>query len=371
LHQIPTIRQLAAKSGFSRTTVSLALRNSPLISAETRGRILRIAGEMGYRPDTVVSNLMGQLRIRRRERGVEKLAYLTSWPTREGWRKHPGNRDYFLGVTERANELGYAIDEVWAREPRLTGKRLSKILDARAIRGIVIAPLLTPIGHLSLDWRHFAGAIISFTAIKPSLHRTSHSHYQGMALALRQLKYRGYRRIGLAMLSDQNKRVNQQWLASYLAHQYSLTGASRIPPFLDAGWEIGRFKAWMERHRPDAVVSNMPEPVYFLRDLGYGVPEEVGYASLDRLEPDDPWAGVDQLPKRVGAAATDLVAAQLRNHAFGIPECAKTVLIDGVWRDGPSLRSRRVLASAEAGSPARDCDGGKLFGEGGNDGGNL
>lgn len=297
-----------------------------------------MAEEYGYKPDTVVSMLMQQLRTRQGARNVEKIAYLTEWDTREGWREHPGNRDYFIGACARAKELGYEIEEIWAREPGLTGKRLSKILYTRAIRGVVIAPLLRAVGHVYLEWKFFSCAVISFTAIKPNLHRTSHSHYQGMSLGLRHLKYLGYKRIGLVALSDQIKRVNQQWLASFMIYQNGISSPNRIPPLLETTWDKAKLHHWLEKYRPDAIVSNMPEPLHYLRELGYAVPEDIAYASIDRMEHTDPWAGVDQLPMQVGAAAVDLVVSQLRNNETGIPECAKTVLIDGLWRDGPTTR---------------------------------
>ena len=341
----PTIRDLAAKCGFSRTTVSLALRNSPLITQETRDKVLLVAEEFGYKPDALVSMLMHQLRTRRGSRHAEKIAYLTEWDTREGWRQHPGHRDYHRGACARARELGYEIEEIWAREPGLTGKRLSNILYTRALRGVIFTPLFRPIGHVYLDWKFFSCAVISFTAIKPNLHRASHSHYQGMTLALRHLKYLGYKRIGLVALTDQIKRVNQQWLASYMIYQNGLSLTNRLPPFLEPTWDKVRFHQWIEKHRPDAIVSNMTEPLKFLRELGYAVPEDIAYASIDRLEAEDPWAGIDQLPLQVGAAAVDLVVSQLRNNESGIPECAKTVLIDGLWRDGPTTRQPVSVSS--------------------------
>jgi hypothetical protein len=35
----------------------------------------------------------------------------------------------------------------------------------------------------------------------------------------------------------------------------------------------------------------------------------------------------------------DLLIEQLNNNEIGIPERTKTVMIDGVWHDGPSLRA--------------------------------
>jgi len=47
----PTIRDLAAASGYSRSTVSAALRNNPQIALKTRNKIQKLAQKMGYRVD--------------------------------------------------------------------------------------------------------------------------------------------------------------------------------------------------------------------------------------------------------------------------------------------------------------------------------
>ncbi|MBX3595022.1 substrate-binding domain-containing protein [Sphingomonas sp.] len=55
----PTSFDVAALAGVSQPTVSLAVRDSPRVSAETRARILRIAREIGYVPDRRAMRLRG------------------------------------------------------------------------------------------------------------------------------------------------------------------------------------------------------------------------------------------------------------------------------------------------------------------------
>jgi DNA-binding LacI/PurR family transcriptional regulator len=51
---------IAHRAGVSQATVSRALRNSPLVNAETRERIKRIAREMNYRVDRSAAGLRSQ-----------------------------------------------------------------------------------------------------------------------------------------------------------------------------------------------------------------------------------------------------------------------------------------------------------------------
>lgn len=335
---LPTIRQLAALAGVSRTTVSLALRNHPSIPASTRDRIQQLAQREGYKIDPVVATLMTQLRTARINRSVEKIAYITTWPKRDEWKTNsPNDLHFYQGACDRANKLGYEMEELWAKEPGMTPQRLSRILYTRAIRGVVLAPLLRPRGHFSLNWQHFAAAAISYTIVKPDLHRTTHYHYNGMIMVLRKLRHHGYRRVGFATMSDQDDRVNNAWLAAYLTYDHGQPRENHIPPLLVEKLGANRFEKWLQKYRPEAVVSNMNEFLQILQKL-YKVPDEIGFASIDLPFSESNCAGIDQLAKRVGAAAVDLVVNQLQNNEFGLPECPKIVQIDGVWRDGATIR---------------------------------
>lgn len=55
-----SIEDIARVAGVSHTTVSRALRNNPVISAEVRQRIQRLADEMGYTPNAIAQSLKGQ-----------------------------------------------------------------------------------------------------------------------------------------------------------------------------------------------------------------------------------------------------------------------------------------------------------------------
>ena len=52
-----TMDDVAARAGVSRAAVSLALRNSPKVSKPRRQQILKVAAELGYRPNSNASRL--------------------------------------------------------------------------------------------------------------------------------------------------------------------------------------------------------------------------------------------------------------------------------------------------------------------------
>lgn len=344
-----TVRQLAALAGCSRTTVSLALRNHPSIPEATRTRIIQLARENGYTPDPLVSRLMTQLRTSRSSRSAERIVYLTWWQTEEGWRQSPNDLAYYQGAKARVESIGYDFEHIWAKAPNLSGARLSKILYTRAIRGVVIAPCIRPLSHVSLDWRYFAVATIGVSIAKPDLHAASHYHYQGMALALRKVRHHGYKRIGFVCLADELVRNNNGWLAAYLVHQTGQPPESCPRPLLsEHTWDPDGFARWLEKEKPDCVVSNRGETLRYLELLGLRVPDDIGFASTDLLTESNPASGIDQRPHMLAAAAVDLVDMQMQRNEYGLPEHPKKVMLEGTWREGNTLLNRSQQPASAA-----------------------
>jgi DNA-binding LacI/PurR family transcriptional regulator len=55
-----SIKDVAEAAGVSYSTVSRALSDSPLVKAETKARVQRLAQEMGYSPDAIARSLVTQ-----------------------------------------------------------------------------------------------------------------------------------------------------------------------------------------------------------------------------------------------------------------------------------------------------------------------
>src|SRR5947209_5307322 len=79
-------------------------------------------------------------------------------------------------------------------------RRATRILLARNVSGLIIAPQPSFGTTLELDWSRFSAVTIGYTLAKPNLHLVGAHQSRSMRWALRQLIDRGYRRIGLAML---------------------------------------------------------------------------------------------------------------------------------------------------------------------------
>ena len=337
----PSIRDLASQLGVSHTTVSLALRRDPRIPAATRRRIESAARACGYRADATVSTLMARLRTLRTKPVQATLGFITAWPTRDGWREASNHRRFFAGACRRAGELGYGVDELWLHEPGMTSGRMTRILRARSIRGLILHSLPAAGGRLDLDWKEFACVTKGLTVSHPPVHRVVSSHYEDMQLVLRELEARRYRRIGLVLGEELSGRVDRAWLAAFLLHQNDTPADQRVPALITRTDQEERgFVQWLHANRPDALLfSDQPIPKW-VEAQKLRVPRDLGLVHLDWSQDVAPLAGLDSDPETVGEAATDLLVGQLQANEYGIPKHEKIVAVRGHWVAGSSVRRK-------------------------------
>lgn len=333
----PTYQTIADEAGVAKSTVSLALRDHPRIPEATRERIRAIAARLGYCPHPHVTTLMTRVRASGGIEYHETLALIDARGPGDN-RSDVVQRRHAQGIEARAAAVGYRVERHRLREPGMSGRRLSDILSARGIRGLLIPPIPHSSGHLSLDWARFACATMGYSLRRPELHRACHANFQAMRLTLRHLRHAQYRRIGLAMSADADRRVDGYWTAAFLMHEETLPKSQRVPLLRTRIWSRETFARWHARHRPDAVVSVGVEALGWLRDLGARVPEDCGYATVYWEEYMGECSGIDQGFEHIGAAAVDLVVGQLQRNELGLPANPKETLLLGRWRDGGTLR---------------------------------
>lgn len=261
--------------------------------------------------------------------------------------------EYVAGARKRAAQLGYELQEIWTKEPGMTGRRLTSILLARGIRGLILGPLPTARGHLTLDWKRFAMAAIGYSVWRPGVGRVATDNFQNALLALRHLRYLGYHRIGYATTVQANERTNYQATAAVLAWQQRLPRSERVPLLLTRRGNELRVKRWLETHRPDAYVYTDVPIDHWLPAWGLKVPQDMGLVSLGAMRAGGRFAGIDQNGPLVGAAAVNLVISRLQRNELGVPPHPELVLIPGDWVDGPTVHPQRPHATTAGARAAR------------------
>ena len=90
-----TIKDIAKKAGVSYATVSRALNNKVDVNQETRRQIIKIAKQMGYRPNVIAQNLVNQR--------TNTLALIVPDVS------NPFFGDISRSITDQANAEGYFV----------------------------------------------------------------------------------------------------------------------------------------------------------------------------------------------------------------------------------------------------------------------
>jgi DNA-binding LacI/PurR family transcriptional regulator len=343
-----TLADIGKVCGCSAMTVSLALRNHASVSKKRRAEIRAVAKRLNYSPDPALSALAAYRRAHYPKPTATPIAWISNYPTSNFWNQpHHFVKEYFLGATQRAKEIGYHLEHFWLAEPGMTPQRLSSILYSRGISGILLTPQHTSFTHLNLDWDKFCAVTFGYSLTRPRLHMTTTNHYRSMGMVIRKLRSLGYRRIGLMLYSIHDTRVIHFPYASYLMEMRRVPAELQIPAFFvpESSQNIEEEKLkWFRSHRPEVVItSNGTGLDEILRSEGLRCPEDVGLVSLgtsDRRanETDRIFSGADENFQAVGVAAVDLLVTLMHRNERGIPATARTVLIDSKWVSGTTVR---------------------------------
>lgn len=341
---LPAVAQAA---GVSVSTVSRALNDDPQISAETRRRVVALARKLGYKKNASVTALMRSFRAGGRGGAQrEVLAFLVNQPqSRWTGLNLESHHRILSGIRTRAENLGYRVDVFWTHEPGRSLARLSGILRARGIRGVILGPLPEATTLVGFPWENFASVAIGYMLESPRLHRVQTDMYENMSVILAQFAARGYRRVGFVTQETVEHRLGRLAAARFAIYQQDLPPRKRIPVLSVRSYNPSELDVWLRRHRPDAVVSQVNFPIPSMRHVRRLDGGEIGFAWLAAQLNTPEISGTVPRHEAIGAAALDLLASLTVHDDRGVPAEPRSVLIPGEWREGTTLQPPVAVGS--------------------------
>jgi len=334
------MNDVAARADCARATVSMALRSDPRISIATRQRVLAAARELGYQPNPLVAALMTTRRMQRVTEQHTVLAFVTTHPATDPWRRHPTFVGFHAGARERAAAMGYSLEEFPLRPREMSSQRFEQILRARSIHGLLIAPLPHDEQSIDLTCVGVAAVGLGLSVTSPSIERVSNDHFQSVRLAMQRCRELGYRRLGLAVSRETSARLDDRWLSGFLLASHALPSADRVEPLMPPRQEdlSAQLPAWCRRERPGVVIFGNYDPRH-----PYALPTGIGAVSLDVERLDGPVTCIFQDDRRVGAIAVDHLVARIQRGEFGSDDRARLHLLAGQWAPGHTAPGPRSL----------------------------
>jgi LacI family transcriptional regulator len=354
-----TQTDIGRAAGVHNTTVSLALRNSPLIPEATRERIQALAAQMGYCPDPALRALVAYRNARREKRQDITLAYVTNWATRWGWKELVFQDQCHAGAKKSAAAHGYNLEHFWLGEAGMSMVRLNHMLVHRGIRGVVLAAHDRGDQLPGMDWSRLSAVKIGAFPQAAALHQVT-LDYAGVAgLALQRILQTGRRRVGFVIPPAWDQACGQAWSRAFAAEQALLPSRDRLPilrlppagPAASATplppEHTQRLARWHDQNQPEAIVSFTPLVLEHLARLRLAAPRD--FAFVDLCLGDRPaTAGIRPNYGRVGEIAVELLATQLEQNISGLPAVPTITAVTGTWVEGNSLSAVREFAPAPA-----------------------
>jgi LacI family transcriptional regulator len=355
-----TQADIARLAGVHNTTVSLALRNDPLIHDATRDRIHAIAQQLGYTPDAAGRALASYRSPGDGDSRQIRLALVTGEETsgaEDARRVHDG-------VLRRAAEFGVIAETFRVDSSAAAWSALDATLRQRSIRLVVLATAAPDDDAAEqVDWSRLCAVSLGESCAGVPLHRVEHNAAGIVREAQRQAEAAGRRRIGIVVPPAWPWRAHERWLAAVHAAPFRSPPERRIPVldqtlFTSDDGESDlsptqQLTAWVEQHRPDVVVGFGKATCRQLQLAGYAVPGDLAYINLC-LDGDDDIAGVRLNSERVGGLAVELIVSQFHRNECGQPTTASTTVVDGTWIPGATLAQPSTVEPAWTAPLAQD-----------------
>lgn len=324
------LRDVAKAAKVSLMTASLAVRNSPRLSAETRQKVQSIALKIGYRPDPELSRLMLRLRLSRTTRNREVIATIDLRPV-DHTTLHIYDVAVRKGIARKAGELGFGVSNFRLCDYADQPDKLLRVLRYRGISGVVILPVNRPtlnLGDPSI-WSGLSVVSAATCVFNPRFHQVAPNIIFNVNKVIEIIQPRAKIRIAT---------IIGEALALRTANHYSLAlswhghgdGILILPTTREPAAEKARIRAWLEEKKPDVILAQdadlVAEQVAKLRQKRSPV-----LVSLSNRS-DNSFAFLDQLPDLIGESAVSQLSGMMHNNETGVPRHPLVTTVSGVFR---------------------------------------
>ena len=337
----PTILDIARVAGVSKSTVSLALRNSPLSALATRKKIQTLAKEMGYRPNMLFS-IMGSGN-RRKEYSTDRIGVAYLYDFKASSKK---DLDDLRCLHELSAEQGFFIESFDLSKIRSAWK-FTDMLYSRGVCGIIIGRVDVANSIVyELDLAHFSVVCQGGQFHEERYNRVREDFFTSVRIAWNKLREAGYIRIGIAATCHPEHFMDDDYrLGAALLCVNEVPENDRIPPFSNEHHDFSGFLTWIKKWKPDAIIAFQAHHYWQMVDSGIRIPEDLGYAqmivSVDQ-KGSQFISGVISSRDKSCFQTLSLLDQLIRNRIRGMQEYPITLAIEPEWNEGTTYKKLKI-----------------------------
>lgn len=328
-----TQKDVAEALGLHVSTVSKALKGDPAVAATTRAQVRAMADELGFVPDPLLGALASYRKQLKPEAYHATIAWIYNHPRTVAMDEFAGYADYLTGAEVRAGELGYRIEPFWVGDAAGAVASLERILQARGIRGVIVAPQFSLEKGLALDWARYASVAIGYSLKAAGVDRVTNDHFATMTETVEHLQSLGYRRIGCHLWAVDNERMGHRARSAF--ESFSEQQRVRVKSY--KRFDGAAFLRWVRHQALEAVICRGAEERMILEKAGFTVPDDIGLVGYALGEKEARLSGMYHNNRRIGASAVEWVSGKLQRGQWGLAECPHRLLVAGRWLQNGSV----------------------------------
>jgi LacI family transcriptional regulator, galactose operon repressor len=319
--------------GLSRSSVSRGLRGDPRIPPATRKRIRDACEKLGYRPNSIITELAANHWDSSKVSAGSSIAYIVRSGRDETF--GPSVPELADSMRRHAASLGYQLDVLY-RSDFISSSKLQKTLRNRGITDVILGPIYEKELIVELDWSKFKCIQFGQGFFPLPLHGVAKDHFNSVVLAWQKAGDYGYRRIGITLLDHPIPLMDDilRMSAVHACQTQLFPDLPIIPPFLypASHWSEAEFRKWLDFHRPDVVLGfNETHFHYLPPDRG------IAYASLNMKQNPLDLSGILETDEVYGIELINLIHFCRRTHQWGIPKQRIDHIVEPTWSDGFSM----------------------------------
>ena len=278
-----TIRDVAKKAGVSVSTVSRAFNNYGDISESTRDSILKIANELGYKPNIVAKSLSSNKHYRL---GMLVENYETSGML------NPLVFEILLSFRDAASKQDYEIVLLPTTSENQKQESLEKLFGEKKIDGAFIMGLKTTDEYYKeLETIKYPCVLYDVSVNNPAVSSVGVNNIKGSFLAVEHLIKLGHKKIAF-INGHKEAEVSYERLDGYCLalNRYGIPIDNTLieyTDFSDEGAEQA-IERLLKEHKEFTAVFCASDliavgTINMLNNLGYLVPDDVSVVGFDDI----------------------------------------------------------------------------------------
>ncbi|SDP42547.1 LacI family DNA-binding transcriptional regulator [Desulforhopalus singaporensis] len=316
-----TIKDIARRLHVSTTTISNALNNKPGVSKEARDRIIKMARELGYRPNYLAKGLVSN-----RSYTIGLIVSSIADPF------YP---ELALGVQDKADELGYTMMLFNTNHSISAETRCIETLKSRGADGIILSTVLQDDPNIELmNEMKIPFVLVNRIILDPKRARkidsVSLDNYGGAYKAAEHLCRIGYEKIAIigGNMKSSTAILRTEGALDALA-AYGITPAKEWVVTCDYSEEkayAAAKKMLAKEDRPAAILAQGDNMAMGAREAaleaGLNIPEQLAIIGYDNISTcaikGIELTTVSQAPHDMGSTGAELLIAKIDQQSSAI-----------------------------------------------------